>query len=215
MNKEHYNKILEIAELLMTSGWNIESIDFSHPMIKIKRFYAIVNIWVDLYENHISMNEEHNTSYYKRFEYGKESEINEIVLKMISDFRHENFKLTIVNRYGYDSNGHDKFDYAYFPNEKSLLQRLCDNYKDNFANETLYSLEKYETQYPNPAIKLIVERLKYVPQELKQRFFAIRENTFVFKLTHLEYKTDGNNKVLNELKEERTYYAFVDINDVR
>lgn len=209
LEKRNYDKLLEVADELMKSKWIIKSIDFEKHLITVSRFFAEVEIYCDVCEQRISLNEKYHPDchYYCEVE---ENEMATTIIKLINEFRHENYRLSYINRYG-QSNGHDRIEDYYFPDEKSLLERLLE---EKAGGENIYSLEEREHQYPNPAIKLIVKRVKYA-REITDKYWQFK-NSLVFECHHIEYKVVGEGykeKVLNEIKEDKIYYAFVSIKD--
>ena len=212
---EKFEKFVEVASALKEAGWEVRDIDFEHNRIIISRFYAIMDVYLDLYEKRISISEEHYPSNYRYVEGIKEEEFVPVILKLINEYRHENYRLTIVNEYS-DNNGHDKFDERFFANEKTLLRSLTDDHKENFEDENIFTFEYKETQYPNPAIKLIIKRIKDNNDGLKQKYWQFKDS-FMYELTRIEYKVDQSNPyknvVTDEVRSTRTYYAFVTISD--
>lgn len=211
-DNENYNKLLEIANALKESGWNIASINFNRHLITVEKFFATVEIYVDVWEQRISLSEVNHPGCNYYVNVNKEDMTN-ACLKLINDFRHENYMLGILNRFGYDSKGHDKVDYSYFPNEKVLLRVLL----DEETGENIYSIQEFEHQHPNPAMKLIVKKLdKKSAEEVRKNRYFISEKAIVFEMHDITYKTsesDYNKKVLDEVVEDRKYYAFVEIKE--
>lgn len=213
----NYEKLIEISNALQESGWETQSIDFAKSSLTVKRFYATVNIYVDSYEHRLSLSEENHPNCYRYLEGIKPEDMVSTILKLVKEFRHENYRLTTINQYG-GGNGHDRIDNYYFPDEKSTLCRLLDAYEKDVveSGETLFSLEQYENQYPNPAIKLVVKRFRE-NNEIKNKYWEFK-NSLMFECHRIEYKTETDGyktKVLNEVKEEKIYYAFVTINDTK
>lgn len=213
----NYDKLIEISNALQESGWETQEINFAKSSLTVKRFYATVNVYVDIYEQRLSLNEENHPNCCRYLEDIKPEFMVSTILKIIKEFRHENYRLAFVNRYC-DNNGHDRIDNYYFPDEKSILCRLLDVYGEEVdeSGETLFSLEQYEHQYPNPAIKLVVKRFRG-NNDIKNKYWEFK-NSLVFECHRIEYKTEADGyrtKVLDEIKEERVYYAFVTIKDTK
>lgn len=210
MKEENYKKLLEISNALISSGWNTERIDFSKHTISVTRFFAEVDIWADVWEERVSLCEKYHPQCYVYRDVSKEDMVNTI-LKLINEFRHQNFKLTFINMYGHDADGHDKIDHHYFPNEKSLLKFLV----EEELGENIFSLTEFEHQYPNPACKLFGRRLSANETNdfIKNRYY-LRKNAIVFELHHIMYKEDRNVspvKVFDEIVEDRQYFACIEI----
>lgn len=214
----NYDKLIEVSNALQESGWETQSINFAESSLTVKRFYATVNVYVDIYEQRLSLNEENHPGCYRYLEGIKPEDMVSVILKLIQTFRHENYRLTLVNRYGQDC-GHDKFEYSYFPDEKSILRRLVEASEKEIdeSGETLFSLEQYEHQYPNPAMKLVVKRVRE-NNSIKSKYYGLKDS-LMFECHHIEYKceeTDGyRKKVLDEVVRDDMYYAFVTIKDTK
>ena len=214
---KNYDKLIEISNALQESGWETQSISFAESSLTVKRFYATVKVYADIYENRLSLSEENHPGCYRYLEGIKPIDMVPTVLKLIKEFRHENYRLTFVNRYS-DNNGHDRIDNYYFPDEKSTLCRLLDVYGEDVdeSGETLFSLESYEHQYPNPACKLVVRRARE-NNEIKNKYWEFK-NSLMFECHRIDYKTEEDGyrtKVTSEIKEERVFYAFVTIKDTK
>lgn len=220
MNKElNYNIMFEIAGMLKNLKWQIECVDFQNSVITISKFYSVITIWFNLWDGKLSVEEKHHPNSYKYFELTKSqsecsSSIFEIIKQAIDEFKHENFRLTFVNKYGvYD--GHDSFEDHFLPDDKSILNLISDRMIEENSNETLFSFEEQIFQYPNPAIKLRVKRL-YEADFLYEKYRQFK-GAITFEITRIEYKTEENSYrkvVLDEIKSQKTYYAFVLIKSV-
>ena len=207
--KKNYNKLLEVAEELIKAKWKVKSIDFDNHLITVSRFFAQVEIYCDVYEQRVTLKEKYHPNCYRYLEVKEDKMVNAII-KLINEFRHENYRLTYINRYG-QSMGHDQLDDYYFSNEQSLLEFLCD---EKVADETLYSLEEREHQYPNPACKLMVKRVKNA-NDITNKYWPFKES-LIFECHSIQYEVEEcgyNQKVLDEIKEDKTYYACVSIRD--
>lgn len=211
-DNENYDKLLEISNALKESGWKIANINLNRHLITVEKFFATVEIYADVWEQRISLTELNHKGCYYYLEIKKEDMVNTI-LKLINEFRHENFKLGILNQFGYGCDGHDRIDYHYFPNDKSMLRFLL----EEETEENIYSIQEFSHQYPNPAIKQIIKKLdKNSADEVRKNRYFIGKDAIIFEIHRIEYKTDGNGynpKVLDEIKEERIYYAFVEIKE--
>lgn len=213
----NYAKLIEISNVLQESGWKTQSINFAESSLTVKRFYATVNVYIDIYEHRLSLGEENHPGCYRYLEGIKPEDMTSTILKLIQSFRHENYRLTLVNRNG-QSCGHDKFEYFYFPDEKSTLCRLVDASEKEIDenSENLFSLEQYEHQYPNPAIKLVVKRVRE-NNDVKSKYYGLKDS-LMFECHRIEYKTEADGyktKVLDEVVRDDMYYAFVTINDTK
>lgn len=213
-SNENYNKLLEISNALKESGWNIASINFNRHLITVERFFATVEIYADIYEQRVSLVELNHSGCNYYLDIRKE-DMTSTILKLINEFRHENFKLGILNQFGYGCDGHDKVDYHYYPNDKSMLRFLL----GEETEENIYSIQEFSHQYPNPAMKQIVKKLdKKSADEVRKNRYFISGKAIIFEIHHIEYKQEKDGfgyktKVLDEIKEERIYYAFVEIRE--
>lgn len=210
LKKESYAKLLEIANELSKIGWEIKNINFDKCLILVSKFFALITIYADTYERKISLSDENNKSCYRYCELSRNDDMVNCIIKLINEFRHENYKLSFINRYG-QTNGHDRIEEYYFPNESSLLRTLVG---EPVEDENIYSLEEREHQYPNPAIKLVIKRIKD-DRDFKNKYWQFKDS-LLFELHQITYATkeDGyNKKVLDEIKEDQVFYACVTIKE--
>jgi hypothetical protein len=208
--KVNYEKLLEISNELLNSGWEIKTIDFSSSTILVSKYYALISIYANVYEKRLSLTDQNNTSCYRYCELENQEEMTPAVLRLINEFRHENYRLSIINEFG-QQNGHDDIREFYFPDEKSLLRQLVGEQVDD---ENIYSLKERTHQYPNPVMKLVLKRLKD-DRVFKKNYWQFKDS-LVFEMHHIEYERENdsyNAKVLDKIKEDRVYYACITIKE--
>lgn len=209
---ENYERTIALAERLKNEGWVIHSIDVDKRELNITKYYASLKVWFSVeseYRVKINIKDTYDTEHYRYAEQREDSFI-ETIVKMIRDFNHDNFRLVTINKYGKTYDGHDRYEYHYFPSGSSLIKSLTgDYYNKALDEENIFSFERYEYQHPNPLMKLIVERVSGVPDELKGHYL-LKESTIIFKCFDIEYKNNGKGEPTAEEKERKTYYALVD-----
>ena len=212
--QRNYNKILEVANALIESGWEVDSIDFHKNLLTVSRFFAVVEIYIDTYEERISMSEVHHPSCYHYCD-NKPEEMVHTILKLINEFRHENYKLTYINEFGQEC-GHDRFSDRYFPDEKSLLRGLL----EEDTNENIHSLEEATHQFPNPAIKKTIKRMRDLEAEEVRKKYYLPNNSLIFEIHRIEYNTEdqgcySSRKVLDTIKEDKMFYACISFREAK
>lgn len=216
MNKEYiFNTTIEIAKRLKNENWDIEKIAFNEgPIIYISKFYAKVEIWFNFYEKEMSVSEVNHPNAHRFYQYINVDDVDvlyETIKKSINEFKHENFKLTIIDEYGLND-GHHSIREHFYPDDKNILYDLCDHcYK---GDETLFSFSEYLVQYPNPAITLSIKKIDSLPKELANNMWDLKDSDMFFELIRTEYVCDNrgyDKKVTDEIKEQRTYYACINI----
>lgn len=209
---ENYERAIALAERLKNEGWAIHSIDVDKREVSISKYYASLTVWFSVeseYRVKINIKDAYESEHY-RYAESDENGFIETIVKMLKEFSHDNFRLVIINRYGKSWDGHDRYDYRYCSDSSSLIKSLVDDHYDkSLDGENIFSLERHETQYPNPLMKLIVERVSGVPDELRDHYL-LKESTIIFKCSHIEYRDNGQGKPSQEEKERRTYFALVD-----
>ena len=209
---ENYERAIALAERLKTEGWAIHSIDIDKRELNITKYYASLRVWFSVeseYRVKINIQDTYCTEHYRYSESNEDSFI-ETIVKMLKEFSHDNFRLVTINKYGKSWDGHDRYEYYYFSDGSSLIKSLVDDHYDkSLDGENIFSLERHETQYPNPLMKLTVERINGVPDELKDHYLA-KESTTFFKCSHIEYKDNRKGEPAQEEANRRTYYALVD-----
>lgn len=212
MINENYEITIALAERLKTEGWAIHSIDVDKREVAISKYYASLRVWFSVeskYRVKINIKDAYESEHY-RYAESYEDNFIETVVKMLKEFSHDNFRLVIINKYGKSWDGHDRYEYRYCSDGSSLIKSLVDDHCDkSLDRENIFSLERHETQYPNPLMKLIVERVSGVPDELRDHYL-LKESTIIFKCSHIEYRDNGQGEPSQEEKERRTYYALVD-----
>ncbi len=212
---ENYEKLLEISNELHNSGWEIKTIDFSLSTILVSKYYALISIYANVYEKRLSLTDQNNPSCYRYCELENQDEMTPAVLKLINEFRHENYRLSTINEFG-QFDGHDVIREFYFPDEKSLLRKLVD---EEVNDENIYSLKERTHQYSNPAIKLVVKRLNDGNDGLIKNHYFQFKDSLIFEMHYIEYEyeREGNSyynvKVSDKIINDRVYYACVTIKD--
>lgn len=209
---ENYERTIALTERLKNEGWVIHSVDIDRGETIISKYYASLRVWFNVesaYRVKISIKDTYKDAHY-RYAEAYEDNFIETIVKMIKDFNHDNFQLITINKYGKHYDGHDRYDYGYFSNGSSLIKSLTGDYCNKALDEeNIFSFERYEYQHPNPLMKLVVERVNGVPDELKDHYL-LKENTIIFKCFDIEYKDNGQGKPTNEEEKRTTYFALVD-----